>query len=170
MELIIIGVVIVGIIGLLFANSRKKEMPFGISGGTLRLQAPLAGTLKMRNDRQGLGHYGAPRGNRRHSGLDFEAKPGQAVLAPISGKIRRIQVYASDPRWRGLAIKNGNLEVKLFYMQPLANLPVSVERGQVVGNMQDRAATSPGMINHLHVEVWVDGKHVNPASFFTFNR
>jgi murein DD-endopeptidase MepM/ murein hydrolase activator NlpD len=51
------------------------------------------------HDAYGEGEFGASRdgGARRHEGVDYDATPGQAVVAPISGFVSKIgYAYAGD--------------------------------------------------------------------------
>ncbi len=48
----------------------------------LKITSPTG--LGIRNDPAGSGHYGAPRGRRKHNGLDFLCVPGQTVVCPIA--------------------------------------------------------------------------------------
>ena len=41
----------------------------------------------------------------------------------------------------------------------------SVSTRDVVGTMENRAAVSPGMINHVHVQLKKDGVIVNPTPY-----
>lgn len=165
MEIVIILVVVLAGMALFF-KKQSESLPF--SPGFPRFSAPIAGQLVLRNDIQGAGHFGAPRGSRKHEGIDFVAPAQKAVLAPISGVIRKLQVYSTDPKWQGVAIKSGDVEVKMFYVSPLAKLPVNINRGEIVGFMQDRAAASPGMINHIHFELRIKGTIQDPGQYFTY--
>lgn len=163
---IIIAVAIILVIMLIIGKAETGQL-YGSYLNT-KFASPLSTALVLRNDTQGLGHFGASRGSRKHAGIDFVANPGAAVFAPIGGTTRKLQVYSGNPTWTGVAIKNADYEVKLFYVAPLGNLPARVQRGERLGSMQNRAAGNSSMKNHIHVEVWVKGKQVDPASFFTY--
>jgi len=165
MELIVLVVLALTIAAVVFGKSSNDGKP---SGPLASFYPPIADKLVLRNDIQGLGHFGAPRGSRKHQGIDFVAVPGMVVKAPISGNVRSLQVYNGDPTWKGVSITSGDLEVKMFYVAPFANLPKSITRGTLIGSMQNRAATSTGMINHIHVEVWLKGKLQDPSKFFNY--
>ena len=62
----------------------------------------------IRNDKKGLGHHGAPRGHRKHDGVDFECSKqfdiwshlGQDILMPVDGIIVRESLpYKDDLDW-----------------------------------------------------------------------
>jgi murein DD-endopeptidase MepM/ murein hydrolase activator NlpD len=167
MEFIVLGVIL--LVAVFYFN-KKKGVPSPLGTGLPRFSPPLSGALRLRNDSQGLGHFGAPRGSRKHQGIDIIAQANTLVTAPISGQIRRVTVYSNTPAWKGISIKNQNVEIKLFYVDPIGALPASINRGEVVGTMQNRASNSPGMVNHLHIEVWVNGKVVDPSDYFTYTK
>ena len=51
----------------------------------------------IRNDSKGLGHHGAPRGHRKHNGVDLMCDPGQDILMPVDGFIARMSMpYKKD--------------------------------------------------------------------------
>lgn len=167
MEIVVIIVVLLA--GLIIFVKKPNPTTFGGSNLS-NFYPPLPGKLTLRNDVHGAGHFGAPRGNRKHSGIDFEANPNTPVRSPIGGTTRKLQVYAKDSRWKGVSIKNDTVEVKMFYLNPLTSLPSTINRGDLVGAMQNRAAINPGMKNHLHIEVYIKGKLVDPSNFFEYTK
>ena len=112
--------------------------------------------LGIRSDSAGNGMFGAKRGRRLHKGTDFICKPGQIVVAPISGRVIRIaKPYANAP-FSGLVIKNKIITIKMFYFNPQVNIVgMSVVQGQNIGLAQDIAAHYPdsGMTPHIHLQV-----------------
>jgi hypothetical protein len=167
MEFIIL--LVVAIVALtIFLSKREKKLPYGVS--TYKISSPLSYPLILRNDNQGLGHFGAPRGGRKHQGIDFLANPGSAIMAPISGIMRPLTVYSTDTRWKGVSIKNNTTEVKIFYIHPLIVNNTHVYNGTRIGTAQDRASVSPGMKNHIHVEVYINGKLVDPSPYFSYTK
>ena len=106
-------------------------------------------------DVHGSGAFGAPRGNRQHEGEDYITYPGETIFAPISGTVTRYPFpYASDLNFRGIEIKNAEYDVKIFYLSPTAKINSVVQAGQTIGIAQNIAGKySPGMQNHIHIEV-----------------
>jgi RHS repeat-associated protein len=49
------------------------------------------GSLTIRNDKVGLGSFKAPRGAKKHAGVDLAAPAGTSVIAPISGSVEYLQ-------------------------------------------------------------------------------
>ncbi|HEX8269757.1 MAG TPA: M23 family metallopeptidase [Flavobacterium sp.] len=106
-------------------------------------------------DVHGCGSFGADRGSRKHMGEDYVTAPGEPVYSPICGKIIRVAYpYADNLSYKGVEIKNSTHEVKIFYMTLTVPLGSTVTLGQQIGVAQNIAAKySPGMTNHVHVEV-----------------
>lgn len=120
-------------------------------------------------DGHGSGQYGAPRGTRRHQGLDIVAKPLEFIYAPISGRLTRDAFpYKNDPTYRGAVITGTGewegYEIKIFYMvrKSLGN----VEAGDFIGFAQDISAKYPGITNHIHIEVKYNGLWIDPRELW----
>ena len=112
----------------------------------------------VRSDRMGDGHFGASRdgGKRSHNGTDFICTPGQQVAAPIDGVIvRAARPYADDANYSGVVIENGQMSIKMFYLEPDLDLMGSlVNQGDPIGRAQDIAAKyGGGMTPHVHLQV-----------------
>ena len=112
--------------------------------------------LPVRNDTAGRGRYGAPRGGRRHDGVDFECLPGQVIKAPIAGDLVRWGPYRNDPAWSGARIAGERMQIKLFYFEPFDDvIGTWVRRGQAIGKAQNIAEKYPGqgMKPHVHLQI-----------------
>lgn len=103
----------------------------------------------------GCGNFGAPRGTRKHNGIDLIVSPGQDIFSPITGKVTRIAYpYASDLSYKGLEIVNEQYKVKIFYINPTVAIPSVVTAGQKIAEAQNIAAKyGSTMTNHVHFEV-----------------
>ena len=148
------GLILVGL-PLLKATRRRKT-------------AAVVQPLKMRNDDWGQGHFGAPRGSRTHAGIDLVVVPGQLVYAPISGRIKRYATPYAGEEYSGLVIQGDapfeGIEIKIFYMSPSIAPGAPVVPGTVIGQAQaisERYGIT--MKDHVHVEMRVRGKLVDPA-------
>ena len=125
-------------------------------------------TTDIRNDAAGSGYYHAPRGSRRHNGVDLSCVPEQAILAPFTGRIvREAYPYASDLKWRGCVMESDDITIKMFYMklnyniiQQLRNGPVPVVQGEQIGLAQDITKKYPGQGMKPHIHFQVD--EINP--------
>jgi hypothetical protein len=112
--------------------------------------------LGIRNDPAGSGHYGAPRGRRRHNGIDFLCVPGQTVKCPIeAGKVIRVAYPYETQTYAGLFIQNKHLAIKMFYLDPWPGVVGSVVmRGDPIGIAQDITRKyNDQMEAHIHLAV-----------------
>lgn len=128
--------------------------------------------LKIRKDAKGDGHFGASRsgGTRPHNGVDLEITKGENVYAPFEGTItKQAYPYENDRKFTGVHLTRADgLKLKVFYMQPRAGIiGKKVNIGDVIGTAQaiSEKYGSP-MHDHIHVEVWKNGKIENPEKFF----
>lgn len=113
---------------------------------------------RLRNDAAGSGRYGATRHGHIHAGVDLLVIEGEAVRSPIAGTVARItNAYANSTRWKGVVIDGDGYQVKILYVQPVADLAAGdyVLRGEVIGHAQAISEHYPGtgMKDHIHVEV-----------------
>ena len=122
-------------------------------------------------DSHGSGQFGSSRagGSGTHAGLDIIVHEGEAVLSPIEGEVTREALpYANDQRFRGLVIEGVGewvgYEIKMFYVQGI--LCGRVSPGSVVGYAQSIARKYPGITDHVHVEVRVNGALLSPFEMF----
>lgn len=152
------------------------------------LRFPLASNAGVRNDEAGGGDYGDKRDSSvrnllgRHRGVDYAARPGLAVIAPLDGNITRTGKNFS----KGLpAIEiqgTGRYEkyyVKIAYAKTNLDVGDSVKQGFTIGSVVSLSGETnpygPGyddakegkMNNHIHVELLFDGKRVNPTKEFS---
>ena len=112
--------------------------------------------LGMRNDSKGAGHFGAPRGNRKHAGYDFLCIPWQSVCCPIDdATIVRIARPYDDLEYSGAVIEAARITIKMFYFEVNANLiGKKVRQGEAIGHAQDISKRyGPSMRPHVHLEI-----------------
>lgn len=94
-----------------------------------------------------------------HTGIDIPAPLGTAVLAPISGRIARVEVSKTS----GLTIwMHGRGEAhRLAHLSAAhVNAEDEVRAGQVIGAIGSTGTHSTG--NHLHWSVYFNGQLVDP--------
>lgn len=117
-------------------------------------------------DPLGCGEFGAPRGARKHNGIDIVATPGQTIFSPISGKVNRMAYpYADDLSYKGLEIQNDQYKVKIFYINPTIAIGSQVKAGDKIAVAQNISAKhGAAMTNHVHFEVYDrTGKLIDPT-------
>ena len=129
---------------------------------------------QIRNDRLGLGHFGARRGSRTHKGIDFQAAEGSTVYAVADGEVTKIgYCYADDLKYRYVQIRGSvdGLDLRYFYTtpHPLLNVGSWVQKGQPICVVQDIASKwstdKKTMQNHFHFEIKDAGVHINPVPY-----
>ena len=119
-------------------------------------------------DNHGSGHFGASRdnGKRKHAGIDIVALPNEPIYSPINGVVTRHPFpYGNDLKFKGIEIKDKDLVIKIFYLNPTITQGTSVKKGQIIGYAQDLTNKYKGITNHVHLEVKDKlGKLINPET------
>ena len=115
-------------------------------------------------------HFGwrrSPTTGRRayHKGVDLAAMPGTNAVAPSDGKIK----FAGRRSGYGKVVMIDHGHDVVTILGHLGKIKVrtgaEVKRGQVVGKV---GSTGSSTGYHLHYEVMVEGKQVNPWPFLEF--
>ena len=125
----------------------------------------------IRSDSFGNGAYLSPRGKRLHQGVDFETPIADTpFFSDVSGEVIRIGYpYAkTGPKseYRLIEIRmDAQTKIKYMYLSPTVLQGERIERGEVIGHVQDLNKIYPGITNHVHFEVWVEGMHVDPLQW-----
>lgn len=123
-------------------------------------------------DKYGSGAFGASRSrdgkDYSHRGLDLCATPGQTVLAPCSGVVTTVALaYLGDDRYHSIHIQPDadlTADVKLLYVRPQDfTPPYPVDAGKPIGESEDLDGRYPGITNHCHLEVRIQGEVVDPT-------
>ncbi|MBI1199056.1 MAG: peptidoglycan DD-metalloendopeptidase family protein [Phenylobacterium sp.] len=111
------------------------------------------------HDAYGDGEFGASRdgGARRHEGVDYAARAGQLVRAPISGFVTKIGfAYPGDTTLKFVEITNPALKVaaRVFYVDPKVEEGAAVLMGRPIGVAHSLQRKYPaGMTDHVHLEL-----------------
>lgn len=120
-------------------------------------------------DSMGCGHFGASRGGRNHNGLDIVAQVNEGVTVPFKCKVTKYgYVYSGNMDFRYVEIQGFGLlkyvKIRLFYVRSLVAVGDVLERGDIVGAVQNIAGYhGGGMKNHIHVEIRINGALIDPA-------
>lgn len=136
---------------------------------------PIGGT--ERNDDEGEGWFGASRagGRRTHKGVDILGTPGDPVVAPFDGIIkRRGWPYPGDQSLDLVEIEGAGdhqgLSATLYYVDRRgpkrgADTGTPVRAGRtILGLLQDvRKKHGSDMKPHLHMEIRRHGEVIDPA-------
>jgi murein DD-endopeptidase MepM/ murein hydrolase activator NlpD len=111
------------------------------------------------HDAYGEGEFGARRdgGSRRHEGVDYKARAGQDVDAPISGYVTKIgYAYSGDQTLKFVEITNPALSyaARIFYVNPKVQVGDTVAIGQPIATAHSLQRKYPGgMTDHVHLEI-----------------
>jgi len=128
----------------------------------------------IRNDSGGLGHFDAPRGVRRHKGLDFQSVYGQDVVSPVKGKA----INSSFKNKKNIEIPtvviiptNPNIgfnKLELLDVGPIGGGWRSINKGDVVGQSisLQTLGYSADVGPHIHLQMKLNGEWVNPTPYF----
>lgn len=123
--------------------------------------------MKIRGcDRWGCGHFGAPRGKRKHMGVDLEYAPGSPVEALTPGTVSKLGYpYADDLHFRYVEITDdAGARWRYFYVDPRVTVGQYVEAYQEIGVSQYLGLRYPGITEHVHIEIIkADGEYLDPT-------
>ena len=131
------------------------------------------GDYGIRSDEYGDGHYGArrttPEGELRdHKGTDYRGEAGQNVVSPVDGVIGKSVGYPyGNSRYYTYVTVTATTghKVDLYYTRPTANLMGTfVTKGTPLGTLLDLNSRYPGIMNHVHVRVRLNGKYIDPET------
>jgi len=117
------------------------------------------------------GHFGASRMHDgapdEHKGTDLSVKAGAFIYAPSDGVWVRTGIcYPGDFRYLKCVMKfNDGNRCNLLYVWPRLTKGKRFERGEVIGMAQDLSALYPCIIIHVHTEIVVRGRRVDPMEY-----
>lgn len=151
---------------------------------SLALLPPISPFRGLRSiDAFGGGGWGAPRdgGIRRHVGLDFVAAPGDPAVAPCSCTVTHVGIAYPNADLGSLHLAGtGDFvgwALRLLYVRPEIDTIVGSEfgTGGLLGTAQAVAAYWQAqhpergrMTGHVHVELRIDGRVVDPTPHFAY--
>jgi len=99
---------------------------------------------------------------RGHKGVDIAASAGTSIFAAESGTVIMSQWYYGYGNCIMIRNNDGNVTVYGHQSKLIATVGQKVEKGQLIG-LVGRTGQATG--NHLHFEVRVNGKCVNPMGY-----
>ncbi len=125
-----------------------------------------------KQDSQGAGHYGAPRGSRKHNGVDFVCVAEAYVKSFTDGVVTKLG-YPYNPNnakkghLRYVEVTTDGHKYRYFYISPLVSVGDEVQVGQPLGVSQDLTSIYKGMTQHFHFEIKdPNGKFIDPFTPF----
>jgi hypothetical protein len=122
-------------------------------------------------DAYGAGHFGAPRGTRKHRGIDFLCNPDDVIACPIDGIFtKKGRCYKEDPRYVYAEIEaEDKSRHRVFYCDAgdFISPKEAVFPWMPLGKAQDLTIKYKGIPTHVHYEIIVKGAHVNPDEYWS---
>lgn len=121
-------------------------------------------------DSQGCGHYGAPRGSRKHKGIDFVTRDRQGIFAPFDCEIGRYGDPYGDGQYSlveiiGVGAYRG-WKAKVMYISPLYDVKKVLKKGDMLCVADSIARRYPGITDHVHFELYFNGVLKDPTKYF----
>ena len=121
-------------------------------------------------DKWGQGHYGAPRGNRLHNGIDMNCPPEAQIFPSVAGTVTKHGWVSSNPKkqhLRYIEITDDNDQRhRYMYVEPIAKVGEYVSPENVIGKAQNLESAYPGITNHIHYEIKLpDDSYIDPTPF-----
>ncbi len=113
-------------------------------------------------DKQGFGHYGAPRGKRVHRGVDYACYPGTTIYPVKLGEVTRLgKPYSAHLQYDYVQVTDvdGN-DWRYFYLDPMVSLRQLVNFDTPLGKVQE--LHYEGITQHCHLEVRKGKEYFNP--------
>jgi len=124
-----------------------------------------ANLKKRKSDKWGQGHFGAPRGDRKHNGIDYACLEGSEILSPVDGQVTKHGYpYADDLSFRYVQITNGERKHRIFYVDPILPIGRIIKEGDVIGTAQDLEQRYPEITPHIHYEIMIGDKYLDPEN------
>lgn len=131
------------------------------------MKAPLAGELLREFTMDDLVYYEVIGEWRVHKGVDIKPKDTLLIESVMAGKVEAVN--NSEITAVEIIIEHGNNVKTLYSNLVSANVKAGdyVEKGQVIGNLGKTVSIESADGAHLHFELIVDGKNVNPLDYIT---
>lgn len=147
----------------LFANwqqdARQRQGVMAIPSGRPVENYRLTSSFGTRSD-----PFGA--GRRRHNGLDMAGPIGTPIYATADGIVGRAQWVGGYGNYVEIN-HGGDMQTRYGHMSRILVEPgARVTRGQMIGHM---GSTGRSTGSHLHYEVRIAGRPINPVPFLTSN-
>lgn len=131
------------------------------------MKAPLSGELIREFTMDDLVYYETIGEWRVHKGIDIKPKDTLLIESALAGKVEAVnnsEITATE-----IIIDHGNNVKTLYNNLVSANVKAgdTVEKGQIIGNLGKTVSIESSDGAHLHFELIVDGKQINPLDYIT---
>lgn len=135
----------------------------GSSGSIVMVTAPLKGKLSSAFGERTDPVTGIA---KMHEGIDIEADKGESIVAALGGTV--VEAGVSKTYGNYIKIKHqGNLTTVYAHCSSIAVVEgQTVKQGQVIAEV---GSTGASIGDHLHFEIWNNGKAVNPLDYVSIS-
>lgn len=129
------------------------------------MKTPLAGEVYREFTMDDLVYYESIGEWRVHKGVDIKPKDTLLIESAFAGTVESINT--SELTGTEIVIDHGNNIKTLYSNLVTASVKVGeqVQQGQAIGNVGKTASIEASDGAHLHFELIVDGKNVNPMDY-----
>jgi murein DD-endopeptidase MepM/ murein hydrolase activator NlpD len=129
------------------------------------MNAPLAGEVIREYSIDGLVYYETIGEWRVHKGVDIKPKDSLMIESAFAGTVEK--VTSSELNGTEIVIDHGNNVKTVYHNLSSTKVEVGdkVERGQEIGNVGKVDSIEAADGPHLHFELIVEGKNVNPLDY-----
>ncbi|GAA6135173.1 hypothetical protein NBRC116188_19630 [Oceaniserpentilla sp. 4NH20-0058] len=137
---------------------------------------------EIRNDSEGDGSWKASRGSREHLALDLSAENEQLIISPVDGKVTYFEGASTGYPIVDIVPSDNSLgidKIRMLYLEAPAGFTnwssTNVKSGQTIGsltninelvNFETGKVYSSGVTPHVHIQVYREGRLVNPTPYF----
>lgn len=143
------------------AGKPVSDADISFTPNTSGFICPLSGKSK-RNITTGMNGY------RGHTGVDFACPEGTPILAAKSGRVIKSEAkirngkYYSYGNYVTITHGDGTMTLYAHMSRRAVSTNEQVSQGQVIGYV---GSTGNSTGNHLHFEIFVSGRRVNPSQY-----
>lgn len=129
------------------------------------MKTPLAGEIYREFTMDDLVYYESIGEWRVHKGVDIKPKDTLLIESALAGTVESINT--SELTGTEIVIDHGNNIKTLYSNLVSASVKVGehVQQGQAIGNVGKTVSIEAADGAHLHFELFVDGKNVNPLDY-----
>lgn len=144
---------------------KGKNVETTVVGGNQKTEKATEQAFYPLPEAKVISAYGK-RGGRMHSGVDIKTKPNDDIFAAFDGEVTMSQRYAAYGNLIKIKHKNGLETWYSHNSKNLVSVGDKVKAGQVIAltGQTGRASTA-----HLHFELRLNGRAVNPSTLFDHN-
>ena len=148
-----------------YENANKDDEDQTKSFDLKSMKAPLAGEIIREFTMDDLVYYEAIGEWRVHKGVDIKPKDTLLIESAFAGTVE--SVNTSELTGTEIVIDHGN-NIKTLYSNLVSTsvkVGDKVEQGRAIGNVGKTVSIEASDGAHLHFELFVDGKNVNPMDY-----